>query len=305
VAVEPWLSDELAGAVAAGGGELSPPSDADVVVWTNPLDATGLKDLLADSPAGWVQLPFAGVESFFAAGVIDKARTWTCTKGAYGPACAEHALALMLAASRHLKEHACATSWRQGGGGPASPERRLAGCRAVVIGTGGIGSALTQMLGLLDVDVIGVNRSGHDLAGAARTVAWGRLEEVIGEGDYVILAAALTEETRGLMDSAMLGRMRPGAWLINVARGGLVVTDDLVAVLSDGSLGGAALDVTEPEPLPDGHPLWALPNVLITPHVANTWPMAIPELVALVERNLSNFRAGEPLEGLVDVQAGY
>ena len=89
------------------------------------------------------------------------------------------------------------------------------------------------------------------------------------------------------------------------ARGGLVDHDALVKALSAGAIGGAALDVTEPEPLPDGHRLWALDNVVITPHVANTWRMALPELRAMVERNVGHFSAGEPLEGVVDPTAGY
>jgi phosphoglycerate dehydrogenase-like enzyme len=99
--------------------------------------------------------------------------------------------------------------------------------------------------------------------------------------------------------------MKQGAWLINVARGGLVVTEDLVEALRSQHLGGAALDVTDPEPLPDGHPLWDMPNALITPHVANTWDMARPELIEMVKRNIGHYAAAEPLEGLVDPAAGY
>ncbi len=99
--------------------------------------------------------------------------------------------------------------------------------------------------------------------------------------------------------------MRGHAWLVNVARGGLVDTDALVRALQDEAIGGAALDVTEPEPLPPGHPLWDLPNALITPHVANTWSMAVPELAAMVGRNVARFAAGEPLEGVVDPALGY
>ena len=120
-----------------------------------------------------------------------------------------------------------------------------------------------------------------------------------------MLAAALTDETRGLFDGLMLEYMKEDAWLINVARGGLVVTDDLVKALDYRTIGGAALDVTDPEPVPDSHLLWFLDNVLITPHVANTWDMALPELTALVRRNVRHFAEGEPLEGVVDVAAGY
>jgi phosphoglycerate dehydrogenase-like enzyme len=99
--------------------------------------------------------------------------------------------------------------------------------------------------------------------------------------------------------------MGPQAWLVNVARGALVDTDALVEALANGVIGGAALDVTDPEPLADGHPLWDLDNVVITPHVANTWDMALPELAALVGRNVERFARGEQLEGRVNAAAGY
>ena len=304
VAIQPASTDELQAAVRAGGGEpVEDATTADAIVWVNPRDPQGLADLLETSKAGWVQLPFAGIEAFIAAGVVDPARTWTCTKGVYGPACAEHALALMLAAARRLHEHVVASTWRAGGFG--SPERRLAGTTALVIGTGGIGSALVPMVAPLGVRVIGMNRSGKPLAGAERTVKVDHLMEVVHEADWVVIAAASTPETRHMIDAAVLEAMRDSAWVVNVARGELIDTAALVSALEAGSIGGAALDVTDPEPLPDGHPLWSLANVIITPHVANTWDMAVPELVAMVERNVARFASGEPLEGLVDPQAGY
>ena len=304
VAIAPATTDELQAAVRAGGGE--PTEDATTaaaIVWVNPRDPQGLADLLETSSARWVQLPFAGIESFVAAGVIDPGRTWTCTKGVYGPACAEHALALMLAAARMVHVHVRAKAWREGGFG--SPERRLAGHTVIIVGTGGIGSALVPMLQPLGVRIVGVNRSGSALRGADRTVTAGQLAEVIPDADWVVLAAASTSETRHMIDAGMLDAMRDSAWIINVARGELIDTDALVEALQDGRVGGAAIDVTDPEPLPEGHPLWSLENVIITPHVANTWDMAVPELVAMVERNVALFAAGQPLEGLIDPAAGY
>jgi phosphoglycerate dehydrogenase-like enzyme len=116
---------------------------------------------------------------------------------------------------------------------------------------------------------------------------------------------SLTPETRHIVDADRLSTMKDTAWLVNVARGGHVDTDALVAALSRGTIGGAALDVTDPEPLPEGHPLWSLDNALITSHIANTWEMALPELRAMVERNVSAFASGRELEGLVDPELGY
>ena len=306
VAIEPVATDDLRAAVERGGGRIVDPPEADALVWVNPADPNGLKELLGSSPARWVQLPFAGIESFFAAGAIDLARTWTCAKGIYGHSTAEHALALMLMAARRLNVHATATSWmspRGVGSGFGAAERRLADCTVVIVGTGGIGSALAAMLQPLRARVIGVNRSGRPLEGAERTERIGSLLEVLPEADFVVLALALTPESRGLIGASELAVMPDSAWLVNVARGALVDTDALVDGLKEGALGGAALDVTDPEPLPDGHPLWEL--AVVTPHVANTWDMALPELIALVERNVRHFAGGEPLEGLVDASAGY
>lgn len=303
VAVVPFADDQLLQAVADGGGEIGDPAQADAVVWTNPLDAQALKELLQSSSPAWVQLPFAGIEEFIAAGAVDDRRLWTCTKGVYGPACAEHALALMLAAARRLHTHARASTWRPTGLG--SPERRLAGCTVLIVGTGGIGRALAQMLQPFDVRILAVNRSGRPLEEAERTVTFHALREVVGLADFVVVAAALTGETHRLFDGSVFRLMKQDAWLVNVARGGLVDTEALVEALQDNRIGGAALDVTDPEPLPDGHPLWSLENVLVTPHIANTWDMALPELRALVRRNVQHFARGEPLEGVVDVSLGY
>jgi phosphoglycerate dehydrogenase-like enzyme len=303
VAVVPVSEEGLLKAIGDGGGEVEDPDGADAIVWTNPRDAEGLRDVLKTSPARWVQLPFAGIESFFEAGVIDPERTWTCTKGVYGPACAEHALALMLAAARMIHKHARAKEWVEPGFG--SPERRLAGTRVVIVGTGGIGRALVPMLTPLGVTIVGVNRSGANLEGAERTVTSAQLLDVLPEAAFVVIAAALTRETRGLFGREALGAMKADAWLVNVARGGLVDTDALVEALASGAIGGAGLDVTDPEPLPTGHPLWTMENAIITPHVANTWDMALPELRAMVRRNVAHFAADEPLEGPVDPALGY
>lgn len=303
IAVAPMAGEEIEGAVVRGGGEVAEREHADGIVWTNPADPDALKELLQGSPARWVQLPFAGIEKFVAAGVIDPALTWTCMKGTYGPPCAELALGLMLAAARNLKEHFAATTWRAGGFG--TPERRIEGTTAVILGTGGIGGALAQMLAPLRVRMIGVNRSGRPMELAERTVTTEALVEVASEADWLVVTAALTPETHRVVGADVLDAMPADGWVVNVARGGLVDTDALVDSLRNGGIGGAALDVTDPEPLPDGHPLWELPNALITPHIANTWDMAIPQLVALVERNVGLFAAGEPLEGVVDPAAGY
>jgi D-3-phosphoglycerate dehydrogenase len=261
-----------------------------------------LRRLLEASPARWVQLPFAGIERFVAAGVIGADRTWTCAKGVYAAATAEHALALMLAAARRLPMYARLRSWTASEEGL---ERRLAGSTVVVFGAGGIGRALIAMLAPLGPEVVAVNRSGSAVPGARISIPAEELAGTLAAADWVVITAPLTPQTKGLFGREMLARLGPQAWLVNVARGGIVDTDALVDALRAGQIGGAALDVTDPEPLPGGHPLWSLDNALITPHVANTWEMALPELRGLVRRNVAHFAAGERLEGVVDPATGY
>ena len=308
IAVAPAGVEMVAALVEGAGGRIVDAGEAEGLIWTDPADPLGLKRLLETSPARWVQLPFAGIESFFEAGAIDPARTWTCAKGIYGPATAEHALALMLMAARRLHVHATARSWTSEAGvgsGFGAAERRLASCTVLIVGTGGVGRALSDMLRPLGARILAANRSGRSFETAEKTVTSDRLRELLPEADFVVLAAAHTPQTHHLIDADALAAMKETAWLVNVARGGLVDTAALVAALEAGGIGGAALDVTDPEPLPDGHRLWELPQAVITPHVANTWDMAVPELAALVGRNVAHFAAGEELEGLVDPAAGY
>ena len=304
VAVAPEADEGILAAIRDAGGRVVDPTEADAVVWTSPGDPEGLTRLLTGSPARWVQLPFAGIESFVAAGAIDQERTFTCAKGAYGHSTGEHALALLLACARRLDVHIRATSWRPEGS-LELPERRLAGSTVLIVGTGGIGRALAAMLQPLRARIIAVNRSGRPLEGAEKTEPVARMGDLLGEAHYVVLAASLTPATRSLFAAEAFARMRPDAWLVNVARGALVDTEALVAALEAGAVAGAALDVTDPEPLPDGHPLWSMPNVIITPHVANTWAMGLAELTQLVRRNVERFARGEELEGLVDPELGY
>jgi len=303
VAVLPSIPQVEHAVRASGGVPVSDPAEADAIVWMDPSSPEGLRDALAKSPAGWVQLPFAGIEEFLAAGAIDPGRTWTCAKGTYGPTVAEHALGLVLTAARMLHRHARQQSWMRRS--EFASARRLKGTTVLLVGTGGIGAALAEMLAPLEPRIIGVNRSGQPLAGAAKTVTVKDLKTVVGESDFIVLSAALTPETEHLFNEHVIALMRPNAWLVNVGRGRLIDTDALADALREKRIGGAALDVTDPEPLPDGHPLWSIEDVVITSHAANTWEMAIPDLAERVRRNVELFARGEPLEGLVDVKLGY
>ena len=299
VAVEPSRADHVVGAVERGGGEVvGLAEEPDALVWMAPGDPDGLRAALRRTPSlRWVQLPFAGVERFV--DVLDPSLTWACAKGVYADPVAEHALALALAGLRSLPERARARSWGE------QAAATLYDAEVVVLGAGGITASLLGLLAPFRCTTTVVRRSGEPVAGASRTVGTDRLDEVLGDALVVVLALALTEQTRHVIGADQLRAMRDDAWLVNVARGAHVDTDALVDALRDGEIGGAALDVTDPEPLPDGHPLWALPNCLITPHTANPWQTAQPLLAQRITDNVRRDLAGEQLEGLVDLDAGY
>ncbi len=287
-------------AVEAGGGQIVDPADADALVWTDPADPDGLGEVLDAHPGlRWVQLPWAGIEPYVGVIRAHADRTWTCAKGVYAAPVAEHALGLALAGLRRLDRYARAGSWGRPEG------RNLVGARVTIVGGGGIAEALLGMLAPFGCDVTVVRRTTRPMAGASRVVASADLDGALAGADVVVLALALTPDTDGLIDRRRLDLVAEGACLVNVARGRHVVTDDLVAALREGPLGSAGLDVTEPEPLPDGHPLWALPNAIVTPHTANTPEMAVPLLAARVTDNVRRWADGRPLVGPVDAAAGY
>jgi phosphoglycerate dehydrogenase-like enzyme len=245
----------------------------------------------------WVQLPWAGVEPYI--GVMTPDRRWTSGKGVYAPWVAEHAVALALAGLRELPERAAATSWGQSGG------TSLLHRPVTILGGGGITEWTLRLLEPFGCPVTVVRRRAEPFPGAARTLTVERLHEGLAEALVVVVALALTPETVGIVGRDELEAMASDAWLVNVARGQHVVTDDLVAALRAGTIAGAALDVTDPEPLPDGHPLWSLPNCIITPHTANTIEMARPAVAERIRENVRRFAADEPLIGIVDLDAGY
>lgn len=301
IAVEPrgprsWLDD----AVVEGGGTIVAPAEASAVVWTRSDDPRGLGALLdAEPDVEWVQLPFAGVDPYLEVIRSHPERTWTCGKGVYAEPVAEHALGLALAGLRQLAAYARAPSWS------AQAGTNLLGARVVVLGGGGIAESLLRLLFPFRGHVTVVRRQPRPMQGADAVVGPDELDAALRGADLVVVALALTPETAGVLDRRRLELLAPHAWVVNVARGQHIVTDDLVAVLAEGRIGGAALDVTDPEPLPADHPLWSEPRCLITPHTANTMAMAVPLLGERVRENVRRRLAREPLLGPVDIGAGY
>jgi phosphoglycerate dehydrogenase-like enzyme len=301
IAVGPQHASFATDAVAAAGGTLVDINEEpDALVWLDPADVQGLADQVKGAPSvRWVQLPFAGVEKVLAFGLIDHDHVWTCAKGSYAEPVAEHALALSLAGLRHLRTRIEARSWGKAAG------TSLYNQKVTILGGGGIASMLLEQLAPFRVEATVVRRKADPMVGAARTVSVDALDEVLPGSLVVYLALALTPATTGIIGAHQLELMDETAWLVNVARGPHVDTDALVAALRAGSIAGAALDVTDPEPLPDGHPLWELPNCIITPHTADTIEMIMPLLAERIRTNVVRFAAGDELVGLVDPDAGY
>ncbi|MFA9430522.1 D-isomer specific 2-hydroxyacid dehydrogenase family protein [Egicoccus sp. AB-alg2] len=290
----PALSD----AVEEGGGELVDVADAEALMWVDAAGADRLREVLDEHPdIGWVQLPWAGIEPFV--DVLDDRRTWTCGKGVYAEPVAEHVLALALGGMRGVGRYARATTWSEPYG------VNLLGGRVTILGGGAITTSLVRLLRPFGAHLTVVRRRPDPIPGVAEVVGMDRLHEALAGRDLVVLALALTPETRGVIDAAALDAMAGHAWLVNVARGGHVVTDDLVAALREGRIGGAALDVTDPEPLPDDHPLWTLDNVIITPHVGNTPEMGRKLLANRIRENVQRYGDGQELLGPVFVDLGY
>ncbi len=299
IAVAPGSApDWMREAVVAGGGRLAHPTAAHGLVWAAHDDPEGLRLVLDTAPnIEWVQLPWAGIEPYVH--LLDDQHTWTCGKGVYAEPVAEHALALALAGLRHLPQYAQASTWGQRRG------TNLYRARVVILGGGEITKQLLTLLAPFDCRITVVRKHLAPLGGNVQVVGQEKLVPALERADLVVLALALTPETEHIIDRAALDALPDHAWLVNVARGQHIDTDALVDALRADAIGGAALDVTEPEPLPDDHPLWGFDNVLLTPHTANTPEMAIPLLSERIETNVRRFGRGEPLIGSVHVHLGY
>lgn len=304
IAVLPHAEPSFVAAVEAAGGTVEPLSERTRgVVWLSYREASSFPPVLAAHQGiSWVQLPFAGVDAFanVLAAEDRPGRVWTSAKGAYAQPVAEHALTLTLALLRALPKRVRATSWATLQEGTS-----LYGRSVVIIGAGGIARELIRLLEPFGTRITIVRRSLDPVVGAERTIATDRLDEVLPDADIVVVAAALTPGTHRLVGARQFALMRPTAVLVNIARGGLVETDALIDALRNGSIAAAGLDVTDPEPLPDGHPLWSLENCLITPHQADTPEMVAPLLAERIQENVTAFLGDGRFVGLVDPRAGY
>jgi phosphoglycerate dehydrogenase-like enzyme len=270
----------------------------------------------------WVQAMSAGVERYITIEPLVKndAIVLTNFRGVHGPTIADHAMGMLLMLTRDLRQYASdGGGGRRGRGfaGPAAGGRGRAGRGAaqpialegktmLVVGIGGIGTEIAQRAHAFGMRIIGTRRS--TTPGPAYIEKVGQpddLLKMLPEADVVAIAVPLTAETENLFNDAAFAAMKQGSYLVNIARGKIVNTDALQKAIESGKLAGACLDVTEPEPLPQDHPLRSYANVIITPHVAGISAVTNERGAILLKENIRRFGAGEPLMNVVDKQVGY
>jgi phosphoglycerate dehydrogenase-like enzyme len=254
----------------------------------------------------WLQIPSAGVEGYlrnaeFRNGPV----VLTNGKIVQGPEIADHALALLLALTRQIPRAVkaqAAESWE----GRGTPLVELRGKTAVVIGVGGIGTQIAVRANAFGMKVIGVDpRDMPLLPFMEKTVPPDRLDDVLPQADVVFISAPHTEQSNRMMGPMQFDLMKRGAYFIAVSRGRIYDMNSLVQSLDSKKLAGAGVDVTDPEPLPKGHPLWKFDNVVITPHLAGRSDGEHARYFELYRENLRRFDRGEPLVNVVDKQKGY
>lgn len=261
-----------------------------LLVWNFLSDAVREAWPAADS-LRWVHTASAGVDRLTFPGLLDSDVTLTNSRGVFDTPMAEYVLGLVIAMAKDLPGTLAAQAeheWRHRETEP------VAGRCAVVVGGGPIGRAISGLLSAVGMTVELVGRRDFD-----------RLPGLLPQADWLVLAAPLTDLTRGMLDAAALALLRPTARVINVGRGALVVEPDLVDALAAGRIAGAALDVVAAEPLAADSPLWDLPGVIVSPHMSGDLIGWRDALVTVFQDNLDRYRAGEPLHNIVDKSLGY
>jgi phosphoglycerate dehydrogenase-like enzyme len=267
------------------------------------------EQLRAAARLQWIHTPAAGVGHMLYPDLVERAITITNGSGTSAETMAEHVIAVVLALFRRLPTalaRQAAHVWAQDEISSPPGNRTIAGSRVLIVGLGAIGTATAMRLHALGAAVTGIRRSAAAaVPGVSAIHSPAELHHLLGDADVVVLSAPQTAATRSLIGHAELERMKPGALLVNVSRGGLIDEDALVRALRAGSLGGAALDVFQHEPLAADSPLWEAPNLLITPHVSGFRPDHWDAAIALFADNRRRFAAGLPLLNVVDKRAGY
>jgi len=257
----------------------------------------------AASSLKWIHATAAGVSQLMFDGLVASDITYTNSRGVLSRAIAEFALGFVLDMAKdaqgsfRLQQQ---QRWQH------RVTRKIHGRSALVVGIGSIGREIARLFRAVGMDVDGAGRTGRPGdEDFGRIHSSRHLGGVVHDYDYVVLTAPLTDETRGLVDIDVLAAMKASACLLNVGRGELVDTEALAEALASGAIAGAALDVVHPEPLPEGHALWGMENVIITPHMSGDTEGYLDDLGKLFVDNLKRYSSGEPLENVVDKALGF
>jgi phosphoglycerate dehydrogenase-like enzyme len=302
IALQPKRFDSYVSAIEAAGGELSDLGpDVEALIWTDYSKPDLLLNTLEANPQlRWVQLPFAGVDAF--ADLLHLPVTFTSAKRSYSEPVAEHALMLAMALGRILPQRVKAQSWGQKHADSLYDED------VVIVGGGGIAQELVRLLVPFRSRVKVVRKRASEPFedhGIAEVLPFEKLDEALSKAKFVFLACALTDETRFLFSTARFSALRSDSYLVNVARGEVVDQEALLTALDLGVIAGAATDVTYPEPLPEGHPMWGRDDLIITPHTADTKPIVERLFSQRLSVNVAAWISGNPLTGVVDPELGY
>jgi phosphoglycerate dehydrogenase-like enzyme len=267
------------------------------------------RDLFASATRlRWVQSPAAGVGSLMFPELLASDVVLTSARGIRARSIAEHVLGVTIALARRLPATLRAQAAHRWAQDELETETRtLQGRRMGIIGLGAIGHEVAKIAAPFGFRVSAIRRRAGEPAPDGVDEVWtpDRLPDLLAQSDVVVLAAPHTPETKRLIGRAQIDQMKPGALLVNVARGKLVDDEAVIEALRDGRLGGAALDVFSQEPLEPSSPYWDLPNVIVTPHTSGAMQDYWTPLVALFADNLRRFEKGEPLRNVVDKVAGY
>ncbi len=291
--------------VAAGEGAALAKQLAEADAYVGPCSQSTLD---AAPNLRWLQHVWVGVEGCVGlTGFTERSIVLTNMQRTSAIPIAEHAIALALSLTRGLPQ---AIRNQQTGAweprGVASGMREVHGRTMLVVGLGGIGTEVARRAHGLGMRVLATRNSSRDGPDFVERVGLSdELLALAAEADVVVNATPLTPETTGIFDRAFFNAMKPGGYFVSIGRGASAVTADLMAALESGQLAGAGLDVTDPEPLPADHPLWRMPNVVITPHVASGSDVQDERTLILISENLRRYAAGEPLLNVVDVERGY
>lgn len=254
----------------------------------------------------FIQTNNAGVEQYTVPGVIPSNIKFCCASGCYGLAISEYMLACVLSLIKHLNVYRIYQQdhdWKDAG-----HVTSIYGSKTLVVGLGDIGSEFGQKMHLLGSSVTGIRRHTDSKPDWLEAIyPLDKLDDIIGDFDFVALSIPNTKATAHLMDLSRLKKMKKSAILINVGRGNAVVTADLNKALNEGIIAGAAVDVTDPEPLPADNPLWDARNIIITPHTSGQYhlPETLERIIRLSAENLKAYTTGQPLKSLVDFNTGY